>query len=84
MHIAMRNALTLGWNDFRLFLSDLTVSGAVWLLVGFFLAIAALSMLAIEATLVLRAPDRHQFRPRWTSEVAKSTNSEMPLEDMMN
>jgi hypothetical protein len=84
MHIAMRNALTFGRNDFRLLLSDFTVSGAVWLLVGFFLAIAALSMLAIEATLVFHAPDRRQFRARCTPEVAKSTTSEMRVEGMLN
>lgn len=84
MHIAVRSALTLGWNDFRLFLSDFTVSGAVWLLVGFFLAIGALSVLAIEATRVLHAPHRRQFRAKWTSEVAKSTTSEMPVEEMLH
>ncbi len=48
MHIAMRNALTLAWNDLRLFLSDFTVSGAVWFLVGFFATITALSVLVMR------------------------------------
>jgi hypothetical protein len=81
MHIAMRHAL--GWHDFWLFLNDFTVSGAVWLLVGFFLAIAALSVAAMQATLVLHAPHRRRFRPKWTPVVAQSTISEMPVEEML-
>jgi len=83
MHIVLSNALTRGWHDFLLFLSDFTVSGAVWLLVGFFLAIAGLSVLAMQATLVLHAPHRRQFRIKWTPEVAQSTISKMPVEDML-
>lgn len=83
MHMAMRNALALGWHDFQLFLSDVTVSGAVWLLVGFFLAIAALSVIAFEATLVLHAPHRLRFRDRWASEVAKTTISEPLVEELL-
>jgi hypothetical protein len=84
MHIATRNALPLGWHDFRLFLSDFTVSGAVWLLVGFFLAIAALSVMAMQATLVLHAPHPRRFRVKWTPEVAQPTMSEMSVEEMLN
>jgi hypothetical protein len=83
MHNAMSDELTLGWHDFRRFLSDFTVSGAVWLLVGFFLAIAALSVLALQATLVLHAPHRRRFRSKWTGDVAELTISEMPVEDML-
>jgi len=83
MQIAIRNALTLSWHNLRILLSDFTVSGAVWLLVGFFLAIAALSILAMKATLVLYAPQRREFRVKWTPEVATSTISEMPVEGML-
>jgi len=83
MHIAMSNALTQGWHDFRLFLSDLTISGAIWLLIGYFSATMALSALAIEATLALHAPHRRQLRGRWIPEVAKSTMSELPVEDLL-
>src|SRR5579863_752969 len=83
MHIAVRNALTLGWHDLRLFLIDFTVSGAVWLLVGFFAAIAALSVLAMQATLALHAPHRRLFRAGWAPEIAKSTISEIPVQDLM-
>jgi hypothetical protein len=79
----MRNARTLGWHDLRLFLSDFTVSGAAWLLVGFFFGIAAFSVFAMRATLVLHAPHRRQLRARWTPEVTKSMISEMPVEDML-
>ncbi len=82
MHIAMRNALTLGWHDLRLFFSNFTVSGAVWLLVGFFASISALSVLAMQATLVLHAPHLRQFRAKWTPDIAKSTMPEIPVEDM--
>lgn len=83
MYIAISNALTQSWHDFRLFLSDLTASGAVWLLVGFFFSIAALSMLAIEATLALHTSHRRFFRAKWTPEVAALTISEPPVEDML-
>jgi hypothetical protein len=83
MHIAMRNALKLGWHDLRLFLSDFTVSGAVWSLVGFFAAIAALSVLAMQATMVLRAPYRRQSRAGWSPELAKLTVSDRPAEGML-
>jgi hypothetical protein len=52
-------------------------------LVGFFLAIAALSVLALQATLVLHAPHRRRFRSKWTGDVAELTISEMPVEDML-
>jgi hypothetical protein len=53
MHIAMSNALALmSWRDLRLFLGDFADGGFVLLLIGFSLAIVALSAFAAEA-----APD---------------------------
>lgn len=83
MHNAMRNTVTLGWHDLRLFLSDFTVSGAVWLLFGFFAAISALSVLAMQATLALDARHRRHFRAKWSPDVAESTMSEIPVEEMV-
>jgi hypothetical protein len=83
MHIAISNALTRGWHGFRLFLSDFTVSGAVWLLIVFMLAIVALSAIAIEATVALYAPHRRHSRAKWTPEVANSAISAPAVEDML-
>jgi hypothetical protein len=73
-------ALALSWHDLKLFLGDFTGGGAVWLLAGFFLAVAVLAKLATEATLVLHAPHRRQYRAGWLAEVPKSTIAGSPTE----
>jgi len=79
MHIAMSNALALiGWHDFRSFLGDFMGSGAVWLLIGFLLAIVVISALAMEAALVLNAPHRLQSRATWPEDQSESTVTVSP------
>jgi hypothetical protein len=80
--MSIGNALALSWHDLKLVLGDFTDGGAVWLLIGFLLAIVVLAKLAMEATLVLHAPHRRQSRAGWLAEVPKSTIAVSPTEGM--
>jgi hypothetical protein len=65
MHIAISNSLALiSWLEFKFLHGDFTGSDAVWLLIGFLLALAAISALATQAALALDAPHRLQRRAR--------------------
>jgi hypothetical protein len=65
MHIAMTNTLALiSWLDFKFLHGDFTGRDSVWLLIGFLLALAAISALATQAALALDAPYRLQGRAR--------------------
>ena len=74
MSIAISNALALiSWHDFGSFLGNFTGGSAVWLLLGFLLAIVALSALATEAALVVHTAHRPQFRARRPADLSEST-----------
>jgi hypothetical protein len=74
MSIANNNALALiGWHDIRLWLSDLTGGGAVWLLILVFLAFVVISVLAMDAALVLHAQHSFRSRARWPADLSEST-----------
>jgi hypothetical protein len=76
MHIAMSNSLALiSWLEFRFLHGDFTGSDTVWLLIGFLLALAAISALATQAALALDAPYRLQGRARWSVEVCEPASS---------
>jgi hypothetical protein len=84
MYIPIGNALALmSWHDFKLFLADFTEDGAVWLLIGFFLAIVVLARVAMEVALVLHTAHRPQSRAKWSAEDSKSTIAESPAEGML-
>lgn len=89
MHIAMSNTLALiDWQGFRLFLGDSMSDGAVWLLIGFLLAIVALSAFAAQATLVMHTAHRRQSRASWAAnnwavDHSESTIPEAPVEALM-
>ena len=73
MHIAMGGALALlSWRQFKSLDGDFTDIGSVWLLIGFLLAIVALSALAAQAGLVLHAPRRSRSRASWPADVSES------------
>ena len=79
MHIAMSNTLALiSWLDFKFLHGDFTGSDTVWLLIGFFLALAAISALATEAALALDAPSRLQGRARWPVDVGEPGTAVSP------
>ncbi len=74
MHFAMSDTLALlSWRDFRLFLGGFADSGAIWLLIGFLLAIVVLSALATDAALVLHAPHRLQARTKRPVDLSESS-----------
>jgi hypothetical protein len=74
MHIAMSNALVLmSWHEFKFLHGDFTGNDSVWLLIGVLLAFVAISALAMEAALVLDAPQRIRSRARWPVNVSEST-----------
>lgn len=79
MFIAISYALgVIGWQDTRPILSDFTGGGAVWLLVGMFLAFVLISALAMDAARVLHAPQRLRSRARRPVDFSESTNPELP------
>lgn len=79
MYIAMSNALALmSWHEFKFVHGDFMGSGFVWLLIGFLLAIVVISALAVEAALVLHAPNRLQTRFTWSVDVPESTATVSP------
>ena len=83
MHITMSNTLALiDWQGFRLFLGDSMSDGAVWLLIGFLLAIVALSAFAAQATLVMHTAHRRQSRARWSAENWAVDHSEPTIPDV--
>ena len=77
--MSIGKALAQTWHDFKIFLGDFTSGGAVWFLTGFFLAIA---LLAKGATVVSLAPHRRRYRPRWSTDIAKSNVALSPAEGM--
>jgi hypothetical protein len=82
MHIAMSNTLALiDWHDLRLFLGDFMSDGGVWLLIGFLVAIVALSAFAAEATLVMHTAHRRQSLARWAADSLAADNSESAIPD---
>jgi hypothetical protein len=84
MHIAMSNALALmSWRDLRLFLGDFADGGFVLLLIGFSLAIVALSAFAAEAALVMHTAHRRWSSARWPLDHPESTIPKAPVEAMM-
>ena len=84
MSVPIGNALALmSWHDIKLFLADFTGSGAVWLFVGFLLAIVVLAKVAMEAALVLHTAHRPQSRAGWSAEAPKSTIAESPADGML-
>jgi hypothetical protein len=79
MSVPIGNALALmSWHDTKVFLADVTGSGAVWFFVGFLLAIVVLAKVAMEAALVLHTAHRPQSRAGWSAEDPKSTIAESP------
>ena len=79
MHIAMSNALALmSWHEFKFLHGDFAGGGFVWLLIGFSLAIVVISSLAVDAALVLHAPDRLQSRITWSVDASESTVTVSP------
>ena len=94
MHIAMSNTLALiDWHDLRLFLGDFMSDGGVWLLIGFLVAIVALSAFAAEATLIMHTAHRRQSRASWAADNwvadkwaldhSESTIPDAPVEALM-
>jgi hypothetical protein len=79
MHIAMSNALALmSWHEFKFLHGDFTGNDSVWLLIGVLLAFVVISALAMEAALVLDAPQRIRSRARWPVDVSESTVTVSP------
>jgi hypothetical protein len=78
------NTLALiGWRDLRLFLGDFADGGFILLLIGFSLAIVALSAFATEAALVMHTAHRRWSSARWPLDQPESTIPKAPVEAMM-
>jgi hypothetical protein len=84
MDIAMSNTLALmSWREFRLFLGDFADGGFILLLIGFLLAIVALSAFATEAALVMHTAHRRRSSASWPVDPSESRIPEETAEGMM-